>query len=169
MVRKPLFIVYALVAAALVACSPPSLEEQVRAQGIAPAAVVRLAEILAVAARDDGGRVRVIEFRMDDDERWVTQEIAAADDGGGPSSAQLFSSGGETGEAWNSFFYGTAPPSVSRVTVDGLQAEGGQVVEGAWVVALREKDVAPDQVRWEFLDAFGGVIDSGTGIFPPSR
>ena len=139
-----------------------------RSQGLAPAAVVRLAENLAIAARNDGGRVRVIEFRMDEEERWVTREIAASDDGGGPSSAHLFSSGGETGEEWNSFFYGTAPPSVSRVTVDGFQAEGGQVVEGAWVVALREKDANPDQVRWEFLDAFGGVIDSGTGIFPPS-
>ena len=138
-----------------------------RAQELAPAAIVRLATDRAVAARFDGGRVRVIEFRTDEEDRWVAQEIASADDGGGPSSANLFSLGGDTSDEWNSYFYGTAPNAVSRVTVEGLAAEGGQVVEGAWVVVLRERDLTPDEMRWKFVDAFGRVIDSGTGIFPP--
>ena len=140
-----------------------------RAKGLPPAAIVRLAADRAVAASVDGGRVRVTEFRTDEEDRWVVQEIANSDDGGGPSSANLFSLGGETGDEWNSYFYGTAPNAVSRVTVEGFAAEGGQVVEGAWVVVLREKDLIPDEMRWEFVDAFGGVIDSGTGIFPPTQ
>ena len=76
--------------------------------------------------------------------------------------------GGATGDKWNSIFYGTAPPTVSRVVLQGLDAEGGQVVEGAWALVLREKDLTPDQMRWQFVDAFGRVVDSGTGIFPPT-
>ena len=140
-----------------------------RAQGLAPSAIVRLAVDRAVAASVDGGRVRVTEFRTDEEDRWVMQEIANSDDGGGPSSANLFSLGGETGDEWNSYFYGRAPNGVSRVTVEGFAAEGGQVVEGAWIVVLRERDLIPDDMRWEFVDAFGGVIDSGTGVFPQTQ
>jgi hypothetical protein len=120
-----------------------------------------------VAARHDGGHVRVIEFRTDEEDRWIVQEIASSDDGDGPSSGHLISLGGETRDHWNSYFYGTAQANVSRVTVDGFDMEGGQVVEGAWVVVLREEDLAPDDIRWAFADAFGRSIDSGTGIFPP--
>lgn len=84
------------------------------------------------------------------------------------ASAQLFAMGGETGEEWNSFSYGTAPEHVNRVTVQGREGVGGQVVDGAWVIAFRAKDLTPDDIRWQFLDASGNVVDSGTGIFPPA-
>ena len=138
-----------------------------RADGLAPAAVVRLADDRAVVARVDRTRVQVIGFAEVED-RWTVQEIAASEAGDGPASAHLATFGGDTGDAWNTYFYGTAPGSVSRVTVDGFSAEGGQVVDGAWVLVMREKDVSPRGMRWQFLDAFGGVVDSGTGIFPPA-
>ena len=166
MVSKQLRLLYPLVALALVACAPRSLEEQVRAEGLAPASIVRLADDRAVAARPDGGRVGVVELRVNDEDEWVVTDIASSDHEG-QASAHLMSAGGETEDEWNSYFYGIAPSSVSRVVVEGFHPEGGQVVNGAWVLVLREKDVVPDQMHWQFIDAFGRIVDSGTGIFPP--
>jgi hypothetical protein len=169
MVRPPLPFLHALAAGIVLAgcATPMTLDEQVRASGLAPAAVVRLTDDFAVAARADGGRVRVLSFRTDAGGGWTTQELAAADHGGVPSSTHLVSYGGETREDWNSYFYGTAPGEASRVLVDGLGAAGGQVVNGAWVLALRQKDLAPDDMHWRFVDAFGLTIESGSGIGPP--
>ena len=108
----------------------------------------------------------MFELRSDEDDRWVVRELARGEHGGG-SSAHLVSAGGETDDAWNTYFYGTAPPVVSRVVVDGYKPEGGQVADGAWVLVFREKDLVPSDLAWQFLDALGKVIDSGTGIFPP--
>lgn len=164
MVRTSLRLVYALGTLALVACGRPSIEEQVRAEGLAPASIVRLAEDRAVAARRDASNVRVVELRGESGE-WVVEEIASSEHGGG-ASAHLLTAGGETDDEWNSFFYGTAPPAVSRVLVDGFDPEGGQVVDGAWVLVLPDKDLVPGDMHWQFIDAFGQIIDSGTGIFP---
>jgi len=75
----------------------------------------------------------VFELRSDEDDRWVVRELARGEHGGG-SSAHLVSAGGETDDAWNTYFYGTAPPVVSRGVVDGYKPEGGQVADGAWVL-----------------------------------
>lgn len=56
---------------------------------------------------------------------------------------------------------------MSRVAVEGLDGLGGQVVDGAWVLVFEEKGLTTDDMEWQFLDAFGNVVDSGTGIFPP--
>lgn len=167
MVRAPLPVVLALTAVGLAACAPTSLEAQVRALGLEPAALVRLADDRAVAARGGGGSARVIELRADGEGAWRTQEIAGSTFDAAPFSTHLLSLGGDTGDEWNSYFYGTAPADVSRVTLDGLGAVGGQVVDGAWVLALRERDLVPDDMHWTFVDAFGQTIRSGTGIGPP--
>ena len=165
MVLPPLRHVYPLVVAlVLVACSRPSIEEQVRAEGLAPAAVVRLADDHAVAARRSAGQVVVLDL-LGKSDGWDVTQIAQSP-ASGTSSAQLISGGGDTGQEWNTFFYGTAPENVSRVQLEGYEAVGGQVVEGAWVLALREKDLTPDDMSWEFIDALGEVTDSGVGIFP---
>lgn len=165
MVIPPLRIVYPLVAVMLVACSRPSIEEQVRAEGLAPAAVVRLADDHAVAARRDGGQVVILEL-VGTSASWEVTQIGSSPQSG-PSSAQLISLGGDTGQEWNTFFYGTAPANVSRVVLEGYEAVGGQVVDGAWVLALREKDLTPDDMQWKHVDALGVTVESGTGIFPP--
>jgi hypothetical protein len=131
------------------------------------AALVRLADDRAVAARGDAGSARVIELRADGEGAWRTQEIAASTFDAAPFSTHLISLGGETGDEWNSYFYGTAPADVSRVTLDGLAATGGQVVEEAWVLVLPARDLTPDEMHWTFVDAFGQTIRSGTGIGPP--
>lgn len=86
----------------------------------------------------------------------------------GTNSAHLIAYGGNTGAEWNAFVYGTAETTVSRVVLRGFdRPAGGMVVDGVWVIALREKDVSPDQLHWSLLAADGSVIESGTGIFPP--
>ena len=73
---------------------------------------------------------------------------------------------GETGEAWNSFFFGTAPEGASRVVVAGPGTAGGHVTDGAWVIALRREGVSPAGLQWQVVDATGDVMESGSGITP---
>ena len=81
-------------------------------------------------------------------------------------TTHLVTMGGETGEEWNSFLFGTAPEVASRVVVSGHTATGGHVADGSWVLAFRDRDLLPGQLTWSVLDAIGGVIASGTGISP---
>jgi hypothetical protein len=47
----------------------------------------------------------------------------------------------------------------------GLEAIGGQVVDGLWLMAILDDEIAPDQ-RWEIRDALGiAPMESGTGAF----
>jgi len=52
------------------------------------------------------------------------------------------------------------------VVVEGIKAAGGQVTDGVWVLAFRQKDLHPDQLSWDALDATGVILHSGTGITP---
>lgn len=151
----------------MVACSARGLEERLDEHGLAAAAVVRLSESRALAAERTPDRVRVLNFQSDGAGDWQVSEIAGTLNPPEGSSANLFSLSGETGDEWNSFFYGTAPDNVSRVEVEGLDGTGGQVVDGAWVIAFRDRDLTPEAMRWQFVDALGGIVESGTGIFPP--
>ena len=98
---------------------------------------------------------------------WSVQSIASSPVGDARESLNLISYGGDADEEWNTFVYGVAPAIVSRVRVVGYRAMGGQVSQGSWVIALREKDIAPADMRWEFVNADGALTDSGEGIFPP--
>lgn len=156
-----------LVALALTSCGGQSLEGLVREESIAPAAIVRLSDDWAVAAVRSTASVRVLGLRSQPS-GWVLEQLASFEIKGAVASANLVSYDGETGLDWNTFVYGTAPRTVSRVEIEGYSGDGGQVVDGAWVIALREKGLGPSDVRWRFLSALGGVIDSGAGIFPPA-
>ncbi|MGQ0607939.1 MAG: hypothetical protein ACT4OQ_05705 [Chloroflexota bacterium] len=136
-------------------------------QGITAPAIVRLSEGVAVAARRVEHGVEVVAFTGTAGTGWSADVIGSGSGGGaGEMAAHLVSMGGETGEEWNSFFFGTASGGVSRVVVDGIAAPGGQVADGAWVLAFRDRDLVPGQLGWRALDAIGGVIDSGIGITP---
>lgn len=128
-------------------------------------AVVRLSNDRAVAARAEGTSVAVMDFTHGE-ATWRVQRIASSETDG-DAGLYLMTMGGETGEEWNSFVYGIAPPDVSRVSLEGLEGQGGQVAAGAWVIALHLKDVKPDDLRWRFIDAAGAILLSGEGIFPP--
>lgn len=133
-------------------------------QGISAPALVRLSDGFAVAARPAGNRVDVVAFVADHGDGWSAEVIAGGSNG--EMTANLVTMAGETGQEWNSFLFGSAPNGASRVVVDTLGATGGQVVGGAWVLALRVRDVAPHQLTWRVLDPIGGVITSGAGLAP---
>jgi hypothetical protein len=63
--------------------------------------------------------------------------------------------------------YGVAPQDAEQIAIVGMETTGGQVHRGTWVVAVREKDLAADDLSWEFLDREGAVIREGHGIGPP--
>lgn len=115
----------------------------------------------SVAAQVLRGRVRVVMLTGEG------RVIASSPATEGRDSAHLLSYAGATGSEWNSFFYGTARPGVARVEVVGLDGRGGEVVDGAWIIAFRDRDLAPDDVAWRFLDRDGTVLREGRGIFPP--
>ncbi len=148
-------------------CLPTSLEHAVSSERVSPAAMVRLSMDRAAVARKDDTDVEVIEFR-EEDGAWVTQRLARFTIGSAASSLNLLSLDGETGDDWNTWVYGTAPEAVSRVDLIGLDGEGGRVVDGAWVIVLRDCGLTPGDIEWEFLDALGATVESGVGIFPPS-
>jgi hypothetical protein len=166
MVTRAVWLLYPLilaVAVTLAGCTT-SLGTAAEAEGVSADAVVSLAGSYAIAARRSGDAVEVVAFRADGDGSWSSQTMAS--DRGGDMSAHLVAQDGETGEAWNSLFYGTAPDGASRVVVDGFAGQGGQVTDGAWAIAFRQTGLTPDQLRWRVLDATGTVLERGTGITP---
>lgn len=46
----------------------------------------------------------------------------------------------------------------------GLDALGGEVVDGLWLMAILDEEIAPEQ-RWSVLDAQGRLTTGGTGAF----
>ena len=153
----------AAIATALAACSA-SLASVADEVGVDRGALVVLSDTFAVAARMTGSGVELVGFRASEAGSWSTEPFARAS--GGRMTAHLITYGGDTGEVWNSFFFGTAPAGASRVVLDGVHGQGGEASGGAWVIAFREKDLRPDQLAWEALDAAGIVLESGTGITP---
>lgn len=145
----------------------PSLEQLVAGEQLSPTALVRLSMERAVAAKREGDSVQVVEFRQEEAE-WVRQELARFAIGDAVSSLNLLSLDGDTGDEWNTWVFGTAPDGVSRVELAGYEGEGGRVVDGAWVIVLRDRGLTPDDITWRFVDSLGAVLDSGVGIFPPS-
>ncbi len=62
------------------------------------------------------------------------------------------------------YLFGQDTREMTR-TMIGLDAIGGQVVDGLWLMAIRDDEIAPDQ-RWEIRDALGiAPMESGTGAF----
>ena len=163
-VRNVHALAAALLMAALLGGCADDLGSVARRQAISAQSIVRLSDGFAVAARRAGGGVEVVAFAEVTGGGWAAEVIAGGRDG--EMTAHLVTAGGETGQKWNSFFFGTAQAGASRIVVDGFAATGGQVADGAWVMAFRERDLAPHELTWRVLDANGGVIDSGTGITP---
>jgi len=82
-----------------------------------------------------------------------------------PLSVHLFSLSGETGLTYNSFVFGVAPVGASDVELnyDGVTAP---IRRRVFLVALRQRDVLPQEIEWKFLGPGGLVIAQGTNISP---
>ena len=132
-----------------------------------PAGVVQIGPD-AAAARINDGRVEVIVATPGvADEAGAVSTITSSNAPRGANSVFLLSYGGATSDEYNTFVYGTAAPGVSRVDLGWPSSAGGNVVDGAWLVALHEKDVAPDQIHWRFLGADGQPTSEGSGLLNP--
>ncbi len=85
---------------------------------------------------------------------------------GEPPTVHLLTAGGMTEAAYNSFVYGEAPAGAATVELAGFETLGGQVVDGLYVLAIRDKDMNPALLRWTFRTAADVVLAVGTGITP---
>jgi len=87
-------------------------------------------------------------------------------DGESRPTVHLFSTGGQSGRTYNSFVFGLAPPGAVSVHLAGLDGIGGTVDGGLYVIALREKDLLPQNIAWNFQAQSGAVIAEGSNITP---
>ncbi len=162
---RPVRHVHALTLAVLAGLLPgctTTLAQLAESEGVSRDGLVALTETVAVGARIVGDDVEVVAFRSETGTTWTAETVAEGTAGG--MSAHLVTQEGETGEAWNTLFFGTAPEGASRVVVAGPGTAGGHVTDGAWVIAFRREGVSPAELQWQVIDAAGDVIESGTGI-----
>jgi hypothetical protein len=139
-----------------------------QAMGVQSAAVVSLDDDVTAAAKlTDVNTVSVLVRRPSGLGAYATSSITSHRFSRPGNGVSLLTYGGDTNEAWNTFVYGSAMPGVAKVQLDWPDSRGGQVVDGAWLIVLRDRDVHPDQLHWQFLQADGTVSASGTGPFPP--
>jgi len=150
-----------------VACAPPGDPVSGAASlGLDPRGVVDIGTAAVGPLVQPDGRVTIVAVRPVDG-AWSASPLTTSPGAPGTDSLHLLSWGGATGEEWNTIVYGTAAPGTVRVVLDGYPDQrGGMVVDGAWVIALREQDLGPPDIRWTFIDA-DGTTRTGTGIFPP--
>jgi hypothetical protein len=166
---QPLIAAFALVLVAFgaVACGPRGSAVEAAAQlGVEPSAIVEIGDeaVAPIVGTDGHVSVLVIHERAG---KWVASPITSSPGRRGTDSLHLISYDGETGDAWNTFVYGTAAPGTVRVRLAGFPDQrGGMVVGGGWIIALREKGLGPDDIEWAF-EADDGTVRTGTGIFPP--
>lgn len=149
------------------ACSPAAGPVDAAARlGIDPAGVVDIGTAAVAASAGAGGTVSILAIHQRDGD-WVMSPLSSSQGPAGADSLHLITYSGATGEEWNSFAFGTAAPGTVRVELAGFPDQrGGTVVNGAWVIALREKDVQPHDIEWRFIDGDGSVR-TGVGVFPP--
>jgi hypothetical protein len=127
-------------------------------------AVVHLGDSDAAAVLEGGLVELLVAVHGQQDLRTITSGAGRA----GVLSVRLLAYGGDTSEQYNSFVYGTAPAGATSVSLSWPADDvGGQVWGGAWLIALPEEDVTPDQLHWQFKAADGSVIASGDGVLTP--
>jgi hypothetical protein len=75
----------------------------------------------------------------------------------------LYSLGGTTDRAVNTFVFGVAPTGAAAVLIEPGDVHG-TVANGVYLAGVPQKDVVPRDVTWSFLDSIGRVISQGTDI-----
>lgn len=134
--------------------------------GLDPSGIVDVGSAAIGPMVQPDGRVTVVAVRRVEG-GWSASPLTSSPGEPGTDTLHLVSWGGATGEDWNTIVYGTAAPGTVRVVLEGFPDQrGGTVVGGAWVIALRERDLGPPDISWRFIGADGSVR-TGTGIFPP--
>jgi hypothetical protein len=160
-------VVLGAITALGLACQPSgNAVEAATRLGFDPAALVDIGSAALAPSVEPEGRVSIVAIHARDGE-WVASPLSSWPGPAGNDSVHLMSYDGETGEEWNTFVVGTAQPGTVRVELSGHPDQrGGMVAGGAWLIALRDKDVRPGDVAWRFI-AGDGHVRTGVGIFPP--
>ena len=99
---------------------------------------------------------------------WINgSEVTSNLDQGDPPTIHLITFSGETGMTYNSFVFGLAPPGARTFEVAGQPDPiGGVVQRGTFVIALKAKDLLPQQLNWTFRNPAGDVVARGSNITP---
>jgi hypothetical protein len=87
-----------------------------------------------------------------------------SDDPPNPSVKQ-FSVPGDTGQLYNTFIYGRAPVGAKTIVFDGF-AGLVEFRSGLYIAALREADIDPSTLRWQFLAQGGEILLAGENLTP---
>jgi hypothetical protein len=97
---------------------------------------------------------------------WVDgYEVTHVRHQGDPPNIYLITYGGATEQIYNSFVFGLAPPGATTFELAGQPGSiGGSVTEGAFVTALKAKDLLRQQLLWTFRNSAGDIVARGTGI-----
>jgi len=166
--RLIIWMVAALCLAGCVGQSPSVDPAGVSPDSVPVAERIALSDTSALAAQVSGGTLDLIVVHRSSDGAWLGHKVTSTRGHAGENSVNLITFGGEsTGSTWNTFVYGTAQASVDHVFLaDFVDAVGGKVVDGAWAIALHNKNVAPGDLHWMFV-APDGTTHTGTGIFGP--
>lgn len=149
-----------------IACAPTGVPAAAAARlGINPASLVDVGSAALAPMVGGDGRVSVVVVHQRNGE-WVADPITSSTGPANADSLHLITYGGATGDEWNTFVFGTAAPGTLRVELANFPDQrGGTVVDGAWIIALREKDLTPQDIEWRFIGV-DGEARSGVGIFP---
>ncbi len=87
-----------------------------------------------------------------------------SDDPPNPSVKQ-FSVPADTGQLYNTFIYGRAPVGAKTIVFDGF-AGLVEFRSGLYIAALREADIDPATLRWQFLAQGGAIVLAGENVTP---
>ena len=179
------WILAAMLAAVLTACGPWVIEQPTPMPTPAPSVGAGVAPEIGLLAERFGldprrfvttedGFVYVDEFEGDlllllsrDGNPIVTEVLARAEVEPLPSGA----TGGNSfavrcpraGLEVRYYVFGEDSSGTTR-EMRGLEALGGEVVDGMWLLAIIDEGIAPDQ-RWSVLDAQGRLTTEGIGAF----
>lgn len=153
----------------LVACGDgehfPTVQEAATHFGADPAWLVQADELRWVAittgpddavtmlgfGRDGGGWTRILQV-----ERHVGDHDASV----------LFASIDDAGAWAGEYVFGTAPASVARVVLDGVEGGSATVVDGRWVMVPAAR-FASETAAWRMVGTDGAPVTVGIGEVPP--
>ena len=146
--------------------APTSAADPGAAAGVPVPQVVQLDPDTAVVAKLDLEGLQLV-LLLRQGSGWSAHMLSITRSREAQNSLHLVTYGGATGATFNTFLYGTASPGVARVSVSEMSGVGGAVHGGTYVIALPDKNVAPEQLHWTFFGSDGTVVIQGDGIFPP--
>lgn len=108
-----------------------------------------------------GGRLGLAAMELGDD-GWTARGLAEAVTRGA-FSVQLVGDPEPPLGPWHSLVFGRAHPGVERVELEGLDFVGGEVTNGTWAIAIRDR-VAAAALEWRFVLPDGRVMLEGSGL-----